>query len=484
MIMVKINQILLESSEKLKGHIEYEIFQHNIMGAIFFKYLSEKIEKENNKKLFKFNINYKEAFEEENIDFYAKTIKKESLENLGYFIKPDYLYQNIISEEGILKKLDDAIKHIEFQKESLNDIFYNVNFENIHINDEIKNIFESILKNINNLEFKNKTYDELNYLMEFFLKKSYTPNEISILLSKLVTIEKNTIENVYDATCGSCSTLMILKEEVNVNNYFGQEINRNNFNLARMNLIMHGINPNNFEIYNEDSTTTRRDLPPIDVVISHPPFLKKWEADEELLKDERFNTYKKLPPKSKADYAFIETMIYPLNDEGIMAVIMSQGVLFRSNAEKDIRKTFLKEKNYIDAIIGLPEKTFNKNIPTCIIILKKNRNKNDGILFIDASNEYDNSSHLNKLRKEDIYKIVETYKNKEEIEKYSHFADINEIKKNDFNLNIKRYVNTYEEKEKINIQETIKEINDIEIKIKEIKLEQKELLKKIDINLS
>lgn len=115
---------------------------------------------------------------------------------------------------------------------------------------------------------------------------------------------------------------------------------------------------------------------------------------------------------------------------------------------------------------------------------KKNRNKNDGILFIDASNEYDNSSHLNKLRKEDIYKIVETYKNKEEIEKYSHFADINEIKKNDFNLNIKRYVNTYEEKEKINIQETIKEINDIEIKIKEIKLEQKELLKKIDINLS
>ena len=142
MIMVKINQILLESSEKLKGHIEYEIFQHNIMGAIFFKYLSEKIEKENNKKLFKFNINYKEAFEEENIDFYGKTIKKESLENLGYFIKPDYLYQNIISEEGILKKLDDAIKHIEFQKESLNDIFYNVNFENIHINDEIKNIFE------------------------------------------------------------------------------------------------------------------------------------------------------------------------------------------------------------------------------------------------------------------------------------------------------------------------------------------------------
>lgn len=479
--MVEINEILLESSEKLKGHMEYEEFQHNIMGAIFFKYLSDRIEKENNKKLFKFNINYQEAFEEENIDFYGKNIKNESLNELGYFIKPEYLYQNLIIEDDFLRKLNDAIKNVEFQKETLNDLFHSVNFEKIHENKNIKTSFESILKKINYLKFNNKSYDEFNYLMKFFLKKSYTPNEISELLSKLVSIDKNSIENAYDATCGSCSTLLHLKNETNVKNYIGQELNKNNYNLARMNMMMHDIHPNNFEIYNEDSTTTQRDLPAIDVVISHPPFLRKWEAPEELLKDERFNTYKKLPPKSKADYAFIETMIYPLSKDGTMAIVMPQGVLFRSNAEKDIRKTFLKEKNYIDAVIGLPEKTFNKNIPTCILILKKNRKKEDGILFIDASQEFDNSSQLNRLRKEDIDKIVTTYKNKEEIKAYSYFADINEIKNNDFNLNIKRYVNTYKEKEKINVPETINQIKTIENEIKKLDLEEKELFKKLNI---
>lgn len=480
--MVELNEIILESSDKLKGHIEYEEFKHNIMGAIFFKYLSDNIEKENNKKLFKFKINYQEAFEEENIDFYGNTIKNESLHELGYFIKPEYLYQNIIKEDDFLKKFNDAVKQVEFQKETLNDLFNFVNFEKIHENNNIKTSFELILKKINYLKFNKKSFDEINYLMKFFLKKSYSPNEISILLSKLVSIDKNSITNAYDATCGSCSTLLHLKDEIKVNKYFGQELNKNNYNLARMNMLMHGINPNNFEIYNEDSTTTKRNLPPIDVVVSHPPFLRKWDAPDELLKDERFNTFKKLPPKSKADYAFIETMIYPLSKDGIMAVVMSQGVLFRSNAEKDIRKTFLKEKNYIDAIIGLPEKTFNKNIPTCILILKKNRKKDDGILFIDASQEYDKTSHLNKLRKEDIDKIVTTYKNKEVIDKYSYFADLNEIKENDFNLNIKRYVNTYEEKEKINIQETINHINDIESKINELNLQEKELLKKLNID--
>ena len=365
-----INEILLESSEKLRGHMEYGEFQQNILGAILFRYLSERIEKENNKKLFKFNINYQEAFEEENLNFYGKNLKKDSLNNLGYFIKPNFLYQNIILKENILKNLNDAVKHVEFQNKSLNDLFDLVNFEKIHDDEDIKNIFEDILKKINQLTFKKQSYDEINYLMKFFLKKSYTPNEISILISKLVSINKKDVENVYDATCGSCSTLLSLKNEINIKKYIGQEINKNNYYLARMNMLMHGINPKNFEIYHEDSTTTQRCLPEIDVVISHPPFLKKWEAHEELLKDERFNTYKKLPPKSKADYAFIETMIYPLKKDGIMAIVISQGVLFRTNAEKDIRKTFLKEKNYIDAVIGLPEKTFYKNIPTCILILK------------------------------------------------------------------------------------------------------------------
>jgi len=481
--MVEINEILIDSSEKLRGHMEYLEYQHHILGAIFYKYLSYTIEKENNKQLFKFNINYKEAFEKENIEFYGNKIKEDSLNNLGYFIKPEDLYPNILAEENILPKLDDAIRKIEFKKTSLNDLFNQINYKELSENEEVKNSFERIIKEINGLSFNKKHYDEIKYLMKFFLKKSYTPNEISILLSKLVSINKNEIENVYDATCGSASTLLFLKDEAKITNYYGQEINKNNYDLARMNMIMHGINPENFEIYNEDSTTKQRNLPPIDVVISHPPFLKKWDANDELLKDERFNTFKKLPPKSKADYAFIETMIYPLSDDGIMAVVMSQGVLFRTNAEKDIRKTFLKEKNYIDAVIGLPEKTFKKNIPTCILILKKNRKKDEGILFIDASKEFDNTYQLNKLRKEDIEKIIDTYKYKKEINRYSHYADIKEIKENDFNLNIKRYVNTYEEKEKIDIQETIKEIKQIKKNIHELNLKEEKLLNKLNIDL-
>ncbi|HIJ14912.1 MAG TPA: N-6 DNA methylase, partial [Methanosphaera sp.] len=314
--MVEINEILIDSSEKLRGHMEYLEYQHHIMGAIFYKYLSYTIEKENNKQLFKFNINYKEAFEKENIEFYGNKIKEDSLNNLGYFIKPEDLYPNILAEENILPKLDDAIRKIEFKKTSLNDLFNQINYKELSENEEVKNSFERIIKEINGLSFNKKHYDEIKYLMKFFLKKSYTPNEISILLSKLVSINKNEIENVYDATCGSASTLLFLKDEAKITNYYGQEINKNNYDLARMNMIMHGINPENFEIYNEDSTTKQRNLPAIDVVISHPPFLKKWDANDELLKDERFNTFKKLPPKSKADYAFIETMIYPLSDDG------------------------------------------------------------------------------------------------------------------------------------------------------------------------
>ena len=471
--METINEVFSHSSEFLSKQMKSEEYKQDLIAAVFYKYLSNKIEKENNKKLFKFDINFQEAFHDENKEFYAEKIREESIKELGYFIKPENLYHNIIQKENTLVELDKATKEIKFQDEKLSKLFTDVNFQNLEVNEEK---FKELLTNIDSLTFKNK--DEFNDLMKYFMKQSYTPTEISVLLSKLVFTENKTLTNVYDAACGSCSTLLKLKENHEVINYYGQEIDKTNYYMGIINLVMHDILPKNMNIYNEDSTISKRQLPMMDTIISNPPFSKKWDAYEELLKEERFSNYKKLPPKSKADFAFIETMIYQLKKDGIMAVALPQGVLFRVNAEKEIRKNFILN-NYIDSVIGLPEKIFYTNIPTCIIIFKKNRNADDGILFIDASKEYEKRNTLNHLREEDINKIVDTYKNKKEIKKYSHLTDIYEIMENDYNLNIKLYVNTYQQKDKINIDKTIEEINEIEEQISFLNDEQNSLIDQI-----
>lgn len=475
--MKTINEILFDSSENLRGHIQFEEYQKNILSAIFYKFLSYKIEKENNKKLFKYDLNFEEAFNEENIDFYGEIIREENLKILKYFINPSQLYKNLINEENKIEKLNEAIKNIEYNDENFKDL---LKIQTIDQYPQIIDYYESILLDINTIKFDK---EEITFLMKYFFRNSYTPTNISLLLSKLALTNKKKINNVYDATCGSCSTLLTLNELEKVNMIYGQEIKKDNYDLARMNLIMNNISPEQFKIFNEDSTTSKRKLPQMDVIISHPPFLKKWDANEELLNDERFNSYKKLPSKSKASYAFLGTMVYQLKDDGIMVVVMPQGVLSRTNTEKEIRKTLIEEKNYIDAIIGLPDKSFPKNISTCILILKKNRNKDDKILFINSRKNFEKNNLNNSLTMEHIDEIVNTYENKLEIEKYSYNASLNDIKENDYNLNIKRYVNTYNEKERINIRHTIEEIESVEKEIIILKEKEKLLLEKLDISL-
>ena len=327
---MNINDILISSSEKFRGHIEFEEFQNSVMDILFYKYLSYNIEKENNKKLFKYDITFQEAFNEENYEFYGKIIKEENMKILGYFIEPVDLYQNILKSNNVIDDFNKAVKNIKFENEELKKLFTFINSKN---NDELKEAYEYLIQEVNLIKFKNENIDEL---MKYFLKNSFTPIEISKLLCMTVSSTKKDFKNIYDATCGSASTLLMLKKVANVNNYFGQEIKKNSFRLSQMNMIMHGIPPKNFQIFNEDSTTSQRELPPMDAIVSHPPFLKKWDANKNLINDKRFNSYKKLPPKSKASYAFIETMIYHLNENGIMAVVMPQTILSRSNAEKEI----------------------------------------------------------------------------------------------------------------------------------------------------
>lgn len=286
----------------------------------------------------------------------------------------------------------------------------------------------------------------------------------------LTTSGKERVKSAYDPTCGSGSLLLKIARYTDVASFYGQELNTTTYNLARMNMILHGVGFNDFEIRQGNTLEDPQHLEKrFDIVVANPPFSQKWSADDSFLSDERFSSYGKLAPSSKADFAFIQHMIYQLADNGTMAVIVPHGVLFRGASEGIIRKYLLKDKNYIDAIIGLPANIFyGTSIPTCVIVVKKNRKADDDILFIDASNEFEKAKNQNYLRDEDVDKIVNTYVNREEIEKYSKKVSMKEIEENDYNLNIPRYVDTFEEEEEINLDEIVEKIGKIDKEMKEV----------------
>ena len=219
-------------------------------------------------------------------------------------------------------------------------------------------------------------------------------------------------------------------------------------------MILHGVPYQNFTIYNGDTLEEDHfEENKFRIQVANPPYSAKWSADKRFEQDERFSVYGKLAPKSKADFAFLQHMIYHMDDDGRIAILLPHGVLFRGAAEEKIRRYIIEEQNYLDAVIGLPANLFfGTSIPVCILVLKKDRADNkDNIFFIDASKEFESGKNQNRLRKEDINKIVDTYINREDVEKYAHKATMDEIAENDFNLNIPRYVDTFEEEPEVDL---------------------------------
>ena len=265
--------------------------------------------------------------------------------------------------------------------------------------------------------------------------------------------------------------------------YHGQELNTTTFNLARMNLILHGVDKGRMRLKNGD--TLDSDWPTeephqFDAVVMNPPYSAKWSAAEKFLSDARFERYGKLAPKSKADFAFLLHGFYHLKDTGTMGIVLPHGVLFRGAAEGVIRKALL-EMGAIDAVIGLPANIFyGTSIPTTVIILKKNRDNRD-VLFIDASNDFEKQKNQNMLRDSDIEKIIRTYKSRENVEKYAHLASFEEIESNDFNLNIPRYVDTFEEEEPVDIIALSQEIVDINQEISKTEQEFLSMLNQLAV---
>jgi len=493
-----LEQQLWNIANTLRGKMNADEFRDYILGFIFYKYLSEKMELFANEILQQDKIKFREITPKlPEYAEYMEAIKDEAIEKLGYFLKPEELFSEV-AKRGMGNN-DDVDQFDEtktnFILEDLQKILINIQlstmgteseddfdnlFEDMDLNstklgktpDDRNAIIAKVLSHLDKIDFgleyteSDVLGDSYEYLISQFAsgagKKAgefYTPQQVSKILALIVTTGKTKLKSAYDPTSGSGSLLLRIAKVVNdVAMFYGQEMNRTTYNLCRMNMILHGVHYRRFDIKQED--TLERPLHmgmTFEAIVSNPPFSAQWSANPIHLSDDRFSQYGKLAPSSKADFAFVQHMIYHLAENGIMAIVLPHGALFRGGAEQHIRKYLIESKNYLDAVIGLPANIFyGTSIPTCILVFKKCRENPDDILFIDASSDYEKVKTQNILKEEHIEKIIDTYRNRTETDKYSKRASLTEIAENDYNLNISRYVDTFEAGDEIDIDKVCK----------------------------
>ncbi|GAB0171662.1 type I restriction-modification system subunit M [Lysinibacillus sp. CTST325] len=491
--MADLNSKLFSAADNLRSKMDASEYKNYLLGLIFYKYLSDKLLEqvveiadeslEENNTQEKQTQLYRDLLEDEEI---KNDLIETLVDTLGYEIAPGYLF-NALTDQAKqntfqLIDLKNAFIDLSTKYNQFNGLFDDVdlNSKKLGSDNQQRNItITEVLKKLNDIDVLGHNGDVIGDAYEFLIgqfaseagKKAgefYTPHEVSKMMARIAAIgqEDKKLFSVFDPTMGSGSLMLNIRNYINHPEsvkYHGQELNTTTYNLAKMNLILHGVNKEDMRLRNGD--TLNKDWPTdepytFDSVLMNPPYSANWSSDDTFLDDSRFNRYGKLAPKSKADFAFLLHGFYHLKDSGTMAIVLPHGVLFRGAAEGVIRKKLLEDGS-IDAVIGMPANLFfGTSITTTVIILKKNRTTRD-VLFIDASNEFTKGKNQNKLSKEHIDKIVETYKKREPVKKYAHVATFEEIKENDFNLNIPRYVDTFEEEAPVDmasIGSTIKDI--------------------------
>lgn len=485
----------------LRGKMGADEFRDYILGFIFYKYLSEKVQRFADEQLKQDKLQYSNLKEGKD-DAFITALEDACLDELGYFLKPSELFHYIASKGSnqndsnnkgashnfILGDLTKILKNIEqstLGTES-EDEFANL-FEDLDLTSsklgktekEKNDLISKVLVHLDAIDFNlsDATADVLGDAYEYLIgefasgagKKAgefYTPQPVSALLAKIVTANNKNLKSVYDPTCGSGSLLLRVKKEAKqVGKIYGQELNRTTYNLARMNMILHDVHFSDFDIKQEDTLEKPQHLGlKFDAIVANPPFSSKWSASQLFMNDDRFNAYGKLAPKTKADLAFVQHMVYHLSDEGTLAVLMPHGVLFRGSSESHIRKYLIEELNCLDAIIGLPDKIFySTSIETCILVIKKCRKNPSDILFIDASNDFEKVGKNNIIRIEDSKKLIGAYLARKDIEKYAKVASIESIKANKYNLNIPRYVDTFKAEEQIDLKATAQKLKELDV---------------------
>ena len=491
-------------ANKLRGTMDASEYKNYILPFMFYRYLSK-----NQDEYLKDNYmeEYYDVTDKGERDEYLEEISK----GLGYAIIPEYRWEVIVSKinshkikasdfQDMFDSFNINAKRNPIAENDFANVFSDVNLGDTRLgsstNERAKALNDIVLM-IDDFNFKDDSgHDILGDVYEYLIgqfaanagKKGgefYTPHEVSRVLAKLVLSnvkESDEQFRVYDPTMGSGSLLLTVQKELPNHDkkgsvmFYGQELNTTTYNLARMNLMMHGVNYRNMELRRAD--TLDIDWPfaekdgvqmplKFDAVVANPPYSQKWDIKNiSREKDPRFSNFG-VAPASKADYAFILHGLYHLEKTGAMAIVLPHGVLFRGGSEGKIRKNIINE-NLLDAVIGLPANLFfGTSIPTCILVFKKCKNNND-VFFIDASKEYESGKNQNKLSDENIQKIVDTYLERKDVEKYAHCTTLEEIIENDYNLNIPRYVDTFEEEEEIDIQAVMKEIKQLEVKRDEL----------------
>lgn len=493
----KLEKKLWDIANELRGKMDADGFRDYILGFIFYKYLSEKQ-----------YLYANELLDGESVTDYAAVtdaddiaaIRDESLQKLGYFLKPEELFSaiakrgnavvegesNFILED--LRAILNAIEKSTMGTDSEDD--FSKLLEDIDLNstklgrspDARNTLIAKILAHLDKIDFElgkvdsDVLGDAYEYLIGKFAsgagKKAgefYTPQQVSKILAKVVTDGKTKIKSAYDPACGSGSLLLRIAKEADVGKFFGQELNRTTYNLARMNMILHDVHFSRFDIQQNDTLENPEHVDErFEAVVANPPFSAKWKGKDNPLNetDDRFSQYGALAPTSKADFAFVQHMIHQLAENGTAAIVLPHGVLFRGAAEAKIRRYIIEEQNYLDAVIGLPANLFyGTSIPACILVLKKCRVHTDNILFIDASADFDKVGNQNALSDDHVGKILDTLTKRESVEKYAHVATMDEIAENDFNLNIPRYVDTFEEEEPVDLAEVAQKLKALDAKM-------------------
>ena len=491
----ELHKTIWSIADDLRGSVDGWDFKSYILGIMFYRYISEnlknyinEVEQNSGKK----DFDYAKISDKD-----AERIRREIVKIKGFFLLPQELFENIRkkapTDENLNMTLDKIFKNIENSakgtdtEKDIQGLFEDVDVNSNKLGNTVANRNKKLVKLLDGIgdmklgEFRDNTIDAFGdayeYLMSMYASNAgksggefFTPQEVSELLTKIAIVGKKEINKIYDPACGSGSLLLkaakILGKDKIKNGFFGQEINLTTYNLCRINMFLHDIDPRKFNIYNGDTliepSEEHMDYEPFEAIVSNPPYSIKWVGDDNpiLINDERFAPAGVLAPKSKADMAFIMHSLYWLATNGIAAIVCFPGIMYRGGAEKKIRQ-YLVDNNYIDTIIQLPDNLFfGTSIATCIMVLSKSKKENK-TLFIDASKEFVKVTNNNKLTEDNINKILDVYQNKKNKKYFSALVPNNKIIENEYNLSVSTYIEKENTREKIDIDKLNKEIEEI-----------------------
>lgn len=526
----KLGDTLWAIADQLRGAMNADDFRDYMLSFLFLRYLSDNYETAAKKELgadypdnkSQGNIPPLRLWYENNPDDVAE-FEKQMRRKVHYVIKPAFLWSSIAemarTQHGdLLSTLHDGFKYIENEsfESTFQGLFSEINLDSEKLgkrhadrNAKLCTIITKIAEGIAQFSTGSDILgDAYEYLIGQFAAGSgkkagefYTPQQISSILSEIVTLDsqepatgrKARLNTVFDFACGSGSLLLNVRKQLGphgIGKIYGQEKNITTYNLARMNMLLHGVKDSEFEIYHGDSLLNEWDMlreanpakkPHFDAVVANPPFSYRWEPGEAMGEDFRFKNYG-VAPKSAADFAFLLHGFHYLAKEGTMAIVLPHGVLFRGGAEERIRRKLLEDGN-IDTVIGLPANLFfSTGIPVCILVLKKCK-KPDDVLFINASEHFEKGKRQNRLLSAHIDKIVSTYQFRKEEERYARRVPMEEIETNGYNLNISRYISTAKQEEEIDLKTVHTELGVLEKQISEATEKHNRFLKELGLPL-